>query len=174
MSGVTVSSVRLSAGRQGGPAAVGALLLSLVLVAAVAISGAVVNAGEVDGWYAAADKPPGTPPGWVFGPVWTTLYTAMAVAAWLVWRTAGLRGAAGALGLYALQLSLNAAWTPVFFGAEQLVAGLVVIVALDLAIVATALAFRRHSPPAAALLVPYLAWALYATYLNAGIAALNT
>ncbi len=152
----------------------GVLILSLLLVAAVAVSGAVINAGEVDGWYASADKPVGTPPGWVFGPVWTTLYAAMAVAAWLVWRSAGFRRARTALSLYALQLALNAGWTPVFFGAEWLVAGLVVIVLLDLAIVATAWAFRRHSRVAALLLVPYLAWSLYATYLNAGIAALNS
>lgn len=157
-----------------GERAAGVLLLSLALVAAVAISGALINAGAVDGWYAEADKPPGTPPGWVFGPVWTTLYAAMAVAAWLVWRAAGPRGAAAALGLYAGQLALNAAWTPVFFGAEQLVGGLVVIVALDLTIAATLVTFWRHSRPAAALLVPYLTWALYATYLNAGIAVLNT
>lgn len=150
------------------------LLLSLVLVAAVATSGALINAGAVDGWYAEADKPPGTPPGWVFGPVWTTLYAAMAVAAWLVWRAHGSRAARGALGLYAGQLALNAAWTPVFFGAEQLVGGLAVIIALDLTIAATVMAFRRHSRTAAVLLVPYLTWALYATYLNAGIAVLNT
>lgn len=171
----TLSSRALPSGssRSGGMNAA-VLVGSLVLVAVVAVSGAVINAGETDGWYAAADKPPATPPGWVFGPVWTTLYTAMAVAAWLVWRTAGFRGAAVALGLYGVQLALNAAWTPVFFGAEQLVAGLVVIVALDLAVAATAVAFRRHSRVAALLLVPYLAWTLYATYLNAGIAALNT
>ena len=173
MSGARSSSPQARAVRLD-RAAAGTLLLSLGLVAGVAFWGAAVNAGEVDGWYAAADKPPGTPPGWVFGPVWTTLYTAMAVAAWLVWRSSGWRSSAGALGLYGVQLALNAAWTPVFFGAEQLVAGLAVIVALDIAIAATAAAFRRHSPPAALLLVPYLAWALYATYLNAGIALLNT
>ncbi|GAA0628120.1 tryptophan-rich sensory protein [Sporichthya brevicatena] len=152
---------------------VGVLVLSLLLVAAVAVSGALINAGETDGWYAAADKPPATPPGWLFGPVWSILYTAMAVAAWLVWRAGGFAGARTALGLYALQLALNATWTPVFFGAERLFLGLVVILALDLAILATAVAFRRHSRTAALLLVPYLAWTLFATYLNAGIAALN-
>lgn len=155
------------------PADLSALAVSLVLVALVAATGAIVNAGAVDGWYAEADKPAGTPPGWVFGPVWTALYAAMAVAAWLVWRTAGSRGATVALSLYAVQLALNAAWTPVFFGAERLYAGLAVIVLLDLAIAGTALAFRRKSRVASLLLVPYLAWSLFATYLNAGIATLN-
>ncbi len=152
---------------------VGMLVLSLLLVAAVAVSGSLINAGETDGWYAAADKPPATPPGWLFGPVWSILYTAMAVAAWLVWRSAGFDGARAALGLYGVQLALNAAWTPVFFGAERLFLGLVIVLALDLAILATAVAFRRHSRTAALLLVPYLTWTLFATYLNAGVAALN-
>ncbi|WP_019875810.1 TspO/MBR family protein [Sporichthya polymorpha] len=160
------------AGRRAG-LDLGVLVLSLLLVAAVAVSGALINAGETDGWYAEADKPPATPPGWLFGPVWSILYTSMAVAAWLVWRSSGFTGARTALGLYAVQLALNAAWTPVFFGAERLFVGLVIVLALDLAILATAGAFRRHSRTAALLLVPYLAWTLFATYLNAGVAALN-
>jgi benzodiazapine receptor len=140
---------------------------------AVAFVGGLSSTSGVDGWYSTAEKPPWTPPNWVFGPVWTFLYTAMAVAAWLVWRRWGWRGARPALLLYAGQLVLNALWTPLFFGAEQLWLGLAVIVALDVVLAFTVVAFFRLHRLAGMLMVPYLLWALYATSLNAGVAALN-
>jgi len=147
--------------------AVPALVVYLAAVAAVAVIGSLATAGNVDGWYADADKPPFNPPNWLFAPVWTTLYVAMAVAAWLVRR----RG--GATTVWWVQLALNFAWTPVFFGLEQLWLGLAIIVALDVAVLATVVVFARTSRAAAALLVPYLAWTLFATALNLGIAVLN-
>jgi benzodiazapine receptor len=146
------------------------LLLASFLVAFV---GGLASTAGVDGWYAAAAKPPWTPPNWLFGPVWTVLYTAMAGAAWLVWRRWGWHGATLALLLYAVQLLLNALWTPLFFGAELLWLGLAVITALDLVLAATVVAFFQRHRAAGALLVPYLLWALYATTLNAGVAYLN-
>lgn len=140
---------------------------------AVAFVGGLSSSSGVDGWYSAAEKPPWTPPNWLFGPVWTFLYTAMAVAAWLVWRRWGWLDARPALLLYAGQLILNALWTPLFFGAEKLWLGLAVILALDVVLALTVVAFFRRQWLAGALLVPYLAWALYATSLNAGVAALN-
>ena len=134
----------------------------------LAVLGGLATAGNVDGWYASADKPVWTPPNAVFGPVWSLLYTVMAVAAWLVWREGGWARQRVPLTLYAVQLLLNLAWTPAFFAAEQLTAALVVIVALDLVLVATVRAFRRVQPVAAALLLPYLGWCLFATSLNAG------
>jgi tryptophan-rich sensory protein len=91
----------------------------------------------------------------------------------LVWRRWGWQDAKPALLLYAAQLVLNAIWTPLFFGAEQLWLGLAVIVALDVVLAFTVLAFFRKHRLAGALLVPYLAWCLYATSLNAGVAVLN-
>ena len=93
---------------------------------AVAALGSLATINNVDGWYADAAKPPFNPPNWLFGPVWTILYAAMAVAAWLVWRKGG------DLRLWWIQLAINLAWTPVFFAAELLWPGLVVIVALAL------------------------------------------
>lgn len=161
---------RPARGRRGAGAALG---LSLLAVAVVAGLGAWANAGAVDGWYELADKPAGTPPGWVFGPVWTTLYLAMAVAAWLIWRAGHGRATRIALGLYGTQLILNAAWSPVFFAAEALAGGVVVILLLDVALTATIVAFARLHRGAALLLAPYLAWVFYATYLTIGITALN-
>ena len=153
---------------------------ALVLVALLAISfgvaalGSIATAGNVDGWYASAEKAPWNPPNWLFGPAWTLLYTLMSVAAWLVWR----RG--GSLKPYVIQLVLNAIWTPVFFGlypvigAPALWIALVIIVALDVAVLLTMLSFWRTSKLAAWLLVPYWAWALFATTLNAALAILNS
>lgn len=121
-------------------------------------------------WYEALVKPSWNPPSWLFGPVWTLLYLGMAVAAWLVWK----RGGQGqALRLYLVQLALNAAWSPVFFGAHQIGAALIVIVCMWIAILLTLRAFRAVSRPAGYLLVPYLAWVSFATVLNFTLWRLN-
>lgn len=109
----------------------------------------------------------------MFGPVWTVLYISIAVAAWLVWRRAGWRRGRVALGLWAVQLALNAAWTPAFFGAGKLGPSVAIIAALDAAVVATIAAFARHSRPAAGMLTPYLAWVAFATALDIAIWRLN-
>lgn len=114
-------------------------------------------------WYAALNTPEWNPPPWIFGPVWTILYLMMAVAAWLVWKHDGWRRA---LMFYFIQLALNAAWTPIFFGAHELGWALVEIVALWFAILGTLLAFLRINKPAGWILAPYLAWVSFATFLN--------
>jgi tryptophan-rich sensory protein len=124
-------------------------------------------------FYAELARPAWAPPGWLFGPVWVTLYAAMGVAAWLVWRSARTPTRAAALRLFAAQLAINAIWTPVFFGMRSIAGGLAVIVALGIAIVATIALFARVSRPAAWLLVPYAAWVTFATALNASIWMLN-
>ena len=91
------------------------LILCVVVVMVLGAAGGLATAGSIPGWYAALAKPPGTPPNAIFGPVWTVLYTMMAVAAWLVWRRRA-EGTRPALTAYALQLVLNLLWTPVFFG----------------------------------------------------------
>ena len=154
------------------------LVAFLAINAGVAALGSVATIENVDGWYAAADKASWTPPSAVFGPVWTLLYALMAVAAWLVWREVGAPGRRRALAAYVIQLVLNAIWTPVFFGlypvagAGALWIALVVIVALDAAVLVMMLRFWRVRHVAAWLLAPYWAWLLYAATLNAAIAAL--
>jgi benzodiazapine receptor len=157
-----------------------ALVLFLAISFAVAALGTTATAGNVEGWYAEAEKAPWNPPSWVFGPAWTLLYTLMSVAAWLVWRQRDRARARPALTLYVVQLVLNALWTPVFFGlyppigAPALWIALVIILALDLAVLLTMLSFWRVSRVAAWLLVPYWAWVLFATTLNWALAALNS
>jgi translocator protein len=110
----------------------------------------------------------------VFGPVWTTLYVLMGIAAWLVWTTAGFRTARTALMLFALQLLLNGAWSWLFFGLHEPGWAFLDIVGLWIAIAATTVAFFGHRQTAGWLLMPYLAWVSFAGMLNFAIWTLNT
>jgi tryptophan-rich sensory protein len=147
-------------------------MLVLFLLATFAVSGigGLFTAPSIGTWYATIRKPTWTPPGWLFGPVWTLLYAMMAVSAWIVWRKVGF---GTALVVFAIQLALNGIWSPVFFGAHAIGGGLVVIVALWCAIAATILVFWPVSVLAAMLLLPYIAWVSFATALNAAIWRLN-
>ena len=149
------------------------LLAFLTACFAAAGLGSLVTTPRINGWYAELDKPFFNPPSWIFGPVWSVLFLAMAVAGWLVWRRRGFSGAWVALTLFGVQLVLNVLWSTLFFGLKSPGAALVEIVVLWTAILATLLSFRRTSRPAAALLVPYLAWVTFATLLNLEIWRLN-
>jgi tryptophan-rich sensory protein len=151
------------------PRVIGAQLAAFaVFAAAVAITALVgaLAAGDSRRQYAALERPAWAPPGWVFGPVWTILYATIAIAGWLVWRRAGVHRA---LVPYAAQLALNAAWTPIFFGAGAYGLAAIEIVLLWCAIGATVLAFRRVHRGAAALLLPYWAWVTFAATVNVAI-----
>lgn len=138
-----------------------------IAVALVSLTGAVFPPGV---WYSQLAQPAGTPPDIAFPIVWTLLYIAMAIAAWRVWRA---RGIGGELGLFMLQLALNALWMPVAFGVHALGWSLLVIIALWLALLATLAGFWRADRLAGLLLVPYIVWISYAVYLNAGLLWLN-
>lgn len=149
-----------------------ALMLGVFLSVSytAALPGALFPPGE---WYESLTKPALTPPNWLFPLAWTALFALMAVAAWMVWRRAGFRGAAAALGLFAVQLILNGAWSWVFFHRQEMGWALVELAVLWTSIAATMVAFWRIRPLAGALLVPYLAWVSFAGYLNWGFWALN-
>lgn len=134
--------------------------------------GSFFTTSSVRDWYPRLRKPKGTPPSWIFGPVWTTLYVLMAVSAWLVWRAYG-RGARFALLVFFAQLALNVAWSGIFFGSRMPGFAFAEIVVLWLAIAFNMLIFYLLQPIAALLLAPYLLWASYAGYLNWGIWRLN-
>jgi len=127
----------------------------------------------VASWYAGTNKPAWTPPGVVFGPVWSALYLMMGVAAWLVWRKAGFSGAPGAIVLFGLQLIANAAWSWIFFGLRRFDLAFFEMVILWALILAALIAFWRHDTRAGLLLLPYLAWVSYASALNFAIWRLN-
>ena len=128
---------------------------------------------SIDGWYAALRKPAWNPPSWVFGPVWFSLYTMMAVAAWLVWREGGWKSRRGPLTFFIVQWALNLIWTPLFFGLHRPGAALVEIVLLWMAIVATLFSFYKVKPSAGLLLIPYFLWVSFAAFLNFTIWNLN-
>jgi len=151
---------------------IGLVVLIVVCLGAGGL-GAAVTTPEVNGWYRTIVKPTWNPPDSVFGPVWTTLYLMMAIAAWQVWQRAGLRVAAAPLALFAVQLLLNIAWSCIFFGMHQLGWALVDVITLWLAIAVTMIAFFHRSRIAGWLLVPYLAWVSFASVLNFTIWRLN-
>ncbi|TWU25587.1 TspO/MBR family protein [Bythopirellula polymerisocia] len=152
---------------------IGLIFFVLVCLAAGGL-GALATTPEIDGWYQTLTKPSWNPPAWVFGPVWTTLYILMAIAAWLVWKPAGYQAVALPLNLFSLQLLLNFAWSWIFFRFHQLGWAFADIALLWLAIIATTAAFFRHSRLAGWLMTPYLAWVSFAAILNFVIWRLNS
>ncbi len=141
----------------------GLALWLAVTYAAAAIGGATtVRAGA---FYADLTRPPWAPPGWVFGPVWSLLYTLMGIAAWQVWRTRGWRAARGPLRLYLAQLGVNALWSWLFFAWRLGAVAFAWILLLGIMVFALIRAFNRISRPAAWLLWPYLAWLAFAAAL---------
>lgn len=156
--------------RSSGPHQALAFFGWLVLCFAAASLGGIFMPGE---WYASLTKPSWNPPGWIFGPVWSVLYIMMAVAAWLLWREGGWARQRKPLLLFLVQLWLNAAWTPLFFGLQMPGVALAEIVLLRVAIVLTLTAFRPVNRAAAWLLVPYLAWVSFAAVLNFTLWRLN-
>jgi tryptophan-rich sensory protein len=137
------------------------LLVFLGLAATAAVVGSRFSPGE---WYEQLDKAPWTPPNWVFAPVWTLLYIAIAVAGWLVWRSDGRFSLA--LSLWLAQLVLNSAWSWLFFGRHLIGVALLDIVLLALTIAAFVAFSASTNRTAAWLFAPYAAWVLYATSLN--------
>jgi benzodiazapine receptor len=124
-------------------------------------------------WYAGLNKPAFNPPSWIFGPVWTLLYTLMALAAWMVWRRGGLAAQRIPLTFYGIQLVLNAIWSPVFFTLHRLDLAFVIIVVLWFFIFHTLRAFWRVHRLSGLFFVPYLAWVSFAAVLNFTIWRLN-
>ena len=146
----------------------GALGIFVALVAMAAFLGAQFQPGS---WYEGLRKPPLNPPSWVFGPVWSALYLAIAVAGWLVWRARP--ASRRPLTLWGGQLVLNAAWSLLFFGLHLASLALLDILFLLGLVIATTASFLRVRIMAGALFVPYATWVAFAAYLSAGLWYLN-
>ena len=144
----------------------------LVLSYAASAVGAVASI-QAQSFYGQLVQPAWAPPPGVFGPVWTTLYTLMGIAAWLVWRSGGFGANRQALSLFLLQLAFNALWSWLFFAWQLGGAAFADILLLWALILATLLAFWRVRPLAGVLLVPYLLWVSFAAFLNYAIWQLN-
>jgi len=144
--------------------------------AGVAALGTIVMRGRGNPkglWFRALRKPKFQPPNYVFGPVWTVLYSAIAYAGYRIWRAPDSKQRSAALGLWAAQLILNGAWTPLFFGARKPRIALGDVIALDAAALAFTATAATVDKPAAAIIAPYLGWLGFATALNAKIVAKN-
>ncbi len=149
-------------------------VLGLIVCLVVSFIPGWIGAQFVPGqWYTTIAKPSWTPPGYIFGPVWTLLYIMMGVAAWFVWKQAGFSAAKAALLLFIGQLILNGLWSWLFFGWHRPDLALIDIFVLWVMIALTTVAFWRHSTSAGILFIPYLAWVSFASALNFSIWQLN-
>jgi len=150
------------------------LLISIVACQCAGLIGSAFTTPAIPTWYAALEKPPFTPPNWLFAPAWITLYLLMGISASIVWQkgvdTPRVRTA---LIIFLIQLILNALWSVVFFGLESPLYGVIVIAVLWIAIVSTIVKFFRISTLAGALLLPYIGWVTFAAALNVSVFMLN-
>jgi tryptophan-rich sensory protein len=151
-------------GNRNDPAIAG--LLGWIAITAVAAAIGSIAAANSREFYEGLQRPGWAPPGSVFGPVWTVLYLAMAIAAWMVWKARNYVGARVALMVYLIQLALNALWTWLFFAWHQGALAFVGVVLLWIAVAVTMNLFRRVRPVAGTLMIPYLAWVTFATALT--------
>ena len=151
------------------------LLLSVLAVEIVGASGAVFTFQGLQSWYGSLVRPGIAPPNWLFGPVWTTLFALMGVAAWLVWRRADREPAAVrlAIAVFAVHFAFNLGWSAAFFALQAIGLGLAVILVLWALIVLTIWTFARVDRRAAYLLLPYLLWVSFAALLNYRFWVLN-
>lgn len=149
------------------------LIVFLILCLGVGALGAMATTPEIAGWYSTLNKPTWNPPPSIFGPVWTTLYLMMALSAWLIWRKGGLQKNRIPLAAFAVQLILNLAWSWIFFSMHQIGGAFVEITVLWISILLTGILFHKNSKLASVLLLPYLCWVSFATYLNFTLWQLN-
>ena len=147
-----------------------ALIVFIAACTAAALTGVLFKPGQ---WYENLAKPRWRPPNWLFGPAWTVLYAMIAISGWLVWKASSWPAVAPAMAIYAVQLLLNAGWTPLFFGLKRPDLAFYELVLLWTSILGTIIAFLPISGFAALLLVPYLAWVTFAGALNRSIVRLN-
>ena len=150
-----------------------ALITVPVIVIVGLVMGAISNSGFENEWYAGLEKPSFQPPGWAFGVVWTALYVMLGIALAAILNEPQSNRRQLAIALFAAQLTLNFAWSPVFFGFQMIDLGLVLIIAMLVLAIATANLFRRLRPVAGWLMLPYLAWLCIATALNYETGRLN-
>jgi len=150
------------------------LVVSITVCQLAGVAGSMFTYPKISTWYASLNKPPFSPPNWLFGPVWITLFLLMGIALYIIWDK-GLkeRKAKIAVCVFAIQLVLNVLWSLLFFGMESPFYGFVDILLMWAAILATIISFYRTDKKAAVLMVPYILWVTIAAVLNYFILILN-
>ncbi len=150
------------------------LFISIVGCELVGITGGLFTANAIPGWYQTLNRPFFSPPNWVFGPVWTTLYFLMGVAAYLIWSKGLNKNKSKQAWIYfSIQLALNFSWSIVFFNLQSIALAFLIILALLYSIYKTYQAFSKISPVAGKLLIPYLLWVSFASIINLSLLILN-
>lgn len=152
------------------------LIGSILLCQLAGILGSLFTANSIENWYLTLVKPSFNPPNWIFGPVWTLLYTLMGIALFLVWQEYQKTRSSttkNALDFFMIHLLLNAAWTPLFFGLQRLDVAFAEILILWAFILVLIFRFYQIHKVAGLLLVPYFAWVSFASILNLALWQLN-
>lgn len=150
------------------------LILCIGVCQLAGIIGSFYTTDAIPTWYASLNKPSLNPPNWIFGPVWITLYTLMGISLYIVWKKGSeTPGVKSAMVIFFIQLIFNSAWSIIFFGSHNIFGALIVIIILWLLILLTIVFFQRLSNIAAYLLIPYILWVSFASYLNYSIYVLN-
>ncbi len=150
------------------------LIVSIIACELVGILGTPFTLSAIPAWYSTLNKPGFSPPGWIFGPVWTLLYFFMGISFYLIWVQGWKHKRARTAGkFFLLQLGVNFLWSPIFFGLRSPILGFITIIVLWFLIVITMRKFYPLSKPAFYLLVPYFLWVSFTTLLNATIVLLN-
>jgi len=148
------------------------LIISVLICLLAGFIGSIFTTPAITTWYAALQRPSFAPPNWVFFPVWTSLFIMMGISLFLVWQKKEKKVIA--LYIFAAQLVLNVLWSVVFFGLRSPLLGLIEIIILWIAILATILSFMKISRTAGYLLIPYILWVSFAAILNFSIWRLNS
>ncbi|KAJ7295250.1 hypothetical protein O6H91_05G110600 [Diphasiastrum complanatum] len=145
---------------------IGALIIAVAMPVALGFLATSISPGANTDWYRSLNKPPWTPPNWVFPLMWTILYILMGGASWLIWKEGGFKTQALPLGFYIAQLILNFLWTPLFFGLRYFGLAFVEIVLMWVAILVTIILFWPVNHAAAYMLLPYIIWVTLAASIN--------
>lgn len=147
------------------------LILFIIIVEGIGLLSGILS-GDIKSTYAALELPPLSPPDWLFGIVWPVLYALMAIAAYLIY-TSSDSEKSNALFIFCVQLALNFCWSIVFFRWDLYWAATLIILVLDFLVVYTIYLFNKINATASRIMIPYLLWLLFATYLNLGVVISN-
>jgi translocator protein len=148
------------------------LIGSIMLCLIAGGIGSIFTAPQITGWYMTLNKPFLNPPNWIFAPVWTTLYILMGISLFLVWRK-NEKTSKPAIAVFLIQLLINVLWSVIFFNMHLILAAYVWIIIMWVAILVTMLMFYKFSKTATWLLLPYILWVSFASYLNLGVYLAN-